>query len=330
MNNRPMTGAYAQNLHDGSRSEILADYLFSSWGTVTPVRRQDDHGIDLYCTLADVIGRRALVRDYYVVQVKSGIDPWIFEHEESVRWLVEHPTPLFLACVDKKKASVSVYHVMPRFKVWAFGKLPSRLELAPEEKDDGESGPWENGETFSLSAPIIRVTITDLTDSTKMETLRGVFQFWVEFDRQNCDLVRLGLLRFRMPPSYRVNEVPQAGISQIGYGQPELEFLERGIVSLTESAECIGAQLVRLGDHAGGLRALLLVRHLLTQYKNVFEQKLQGVVGIGDLVFLSNHLNEALDALQDREVARYAYSGIDEIGKALQDDPIVKRYLTGN
>ena len=35
----PMTGAYAPNPHEGSRSEILADYLFSSWGTVTPVRR---------------------------------------------------------------------------------------------------------------------------------------------------------------------------------------------------------------------------------------------------------------------------------------------------
>lgn len=42
-----MTGAIAANPHEGSRSEILADYLFASWGTVTPVRRQDD--VDLYC-----------------------------------------------------------------------------------------------------------------------------------------------------------------------------------------------------------------------------------------------------------------------------------------
>jgi hypothetical protein len=66
-----MTGAYAQNFHEGSRSEILADYLFSSWGTVTPVRRQDDYGIDSYCTLSDRIGQRAVIREYFVVQVKS-------------------------------------------------------------------------------------------------------------------------------------------------------------------------------------------------------------------------------------------------------------------
>jgi hypothetical protein len=100
-----MTGAYAPNPHEGSRSEILADYLFSSWGTVTPVRRQDDYGVDLYCTLSDRIGQRAVVRDYFVVQVKSGTDAWVFEHEESVRWLVDYPTPLFLACVDKKTGS---------------------------------------------------------------------------------------------------------------------------------------------------------------------------------------------------------------------------------
>lgn len=58
-----MPGTISQNFHIGSRSEILADYLFSSWGTVTPVRRQDDHGIDLYCTLTQTIGHSAVVTD---------------------------------------------------------------------------------------------------------------------------------------------------------------------------------------------------------------------------------------------------------------------------
>lgn len=69
------TGVVAANPHEGSRSEILADYLFSGWGTVTPVRRQDDFGVDLYCTLTDRIGKRAVVTDYFTVQVKSTNDP---------------------------------------------------------------------------------------------------------------------------------------------------------------------------------------------------------------------------------------------------------------
>ena len=67
--------SYAPNLKEGSRSEILADYLFSQWGAVTPVRRQDDFGIDLYCSLFDRIGQRAIVRDYFSVQVKSTLGP---------------------------------------------------------------------------------------------------------------------------------------------------------------------------------------------------------------------------------------------------------------
>jgi hypothetical protein len=45
-----MPGSTAPNLHEGGRSEIIADYLFSTWGTVTPVRRQDDFGVNLSCT----------------------------------------------------------------------------------------------------------------------------------------------------------------------------------------------------------------------------------------------------------------------------------------
>lgn len=67
MRKKSMVGSVAANPHEGSRSEVLADYLFSGWGTVNPVRRQDDYGIDLYCTLTKRIGQRAIATDYYVV-----------------------------------------------------------------------------------------------------------------------------------------------------------------------------------------------------------------------------------------------------------------------
>src|SRR5271166_3617840 len=93
------TGAVAANFHEGSRSEILADYLFSMWGTVSPVRRQSDYGIDLFCTMTERIGQRARVRDYFSVQVKSTEGPWKFNDVDSVKWSVEHPGPLFLCTV---------------------------------------------------------------------------------------------------------------------------------------------------------------------------------------------------------------------------------------
>jgi len=50
--------------------------------------------------------RRAavLAREYFSVQVKSEPDAWIFEDEDSVRWLVHNGNPILL-CIVNKKAS---------------------------------------------------------------------------------------------------------------------------------------------------------------------------------------------------------------------------------
>lgn len=321
-----MPGILAANLKEGSRSEILADYLFSQWGAVTPVRTSDDIGVDLYCTLCDRIGRRAVVRDYFTVQVKSGTVPpsWVLKGQAEVKWLIEYPSPFFLAWVEKEKGTVSVYHLMPRFHVWALGRLPKRLELRPEQKDDGEFIGWGNGETFSLSAPIIRASCTDLTNEDTMKTLGHVLQSWVSFDRENCDLVRQGLLRFRMPHSYRVNKLPNAGIGELGYAVPEPQFLQRGILRLAEGAECIGGQLFRHGDRHGALRAALLVYHLWKSYSQVFKDQPRWAGSIsGDIALVFESLN---NALKDRDGSNYAYRGIDEVGKTLRNDPLVKTF----
>src|SRR5437016_6085742 len=89
-----MVGALATNLHEGSRSEYLAQYIFASFGTSVPVPHQEDTGVDLYCTLTEVRGSRSWPRAYFAVQVKSSMDPWRLDGGESVRWVVEHPLAL--------------------------------------------------------------------------------------------------------------------------------------------------------------------------------------------------------------------------------------------
>jgi hypothetical protein len=328
MRKKSMTGAIAANPHEGSRSEILADYLFSSWGTVTPVRRQDDYGIDLYCTLSEPMGPRAVVRDYFVVQVKSDTNPWVFEPRDSVRWLVEYPTPLFLACVDKKKGMLRVYHVTPRFCVWAMGNLPNRLVLTPEDAVAGTSVQWENAEGYSLSAPIIQVSCTDLISDERTKTLKEVFKQWVQVDRENCDLVRKGLLRFRMPHSYRVNEAPEGGIIEVGVRAPDPGLLERGIQTLAECAECVGSQLGNLGDLSVALRAALLVDHLTTRYPQAFAksprwQHQRVPADLGKIVV--DVLNTLL---KDQAGISYRYRGLDEVQKALDNYSLVRRFIS--
>jgi hypothetical protein len=118
-------------LHEGSRSEYLAQFVFSSFGTAIPVPRLKDAGLDIYCTLLEQIGRRAWPRAYYSLQVKSTMDPWVFNGPDSVRWIIEHPLPIFLCVVQKAKAIILVYHTTPRFAVWALPTHPNRLELIP-------------------------------------------------------------------------------------------------------------------------------------------------------------------------------------------------------
>lgn len=241
--------------------------------------------------------------------------------------VVEYPTPLFLARVDKKQGTVSVYHVMPRFFARAFGKR-NRLVLQPEDREDGESHSWEGlAEAFSLSAPIIRATLHDLIDEERMNALRKVFQLWVAFDRDNCDLVRRGLLRFRMPYRWRVNEMPDGGVLEIGNAVPEPDELRRAILTLAEDAECVGGQLFRLNDRPGALRAALLVYHLWRSHKNIFENepRWRGVIP-GDL---GGKVCDAVNKAIGLKEGGYRYQGFEDIGKALESDAAVKKLLIG-
>jgi hypothetical protein len=132
-----MTGCTSANFHEGSRSEYLAHYVFASFGTSVPVPHQEDTGLDLYCTLTDRIGQRAWPRVYFAVQVKSDMAPWKFDGQESVRWLVEHPLPVFLCVVLKRESKVQIYHTSPRFYVWSLPPLPNSLELTPDDEGNG-------------------------------------------------------------------------------------------------------------------------------------------------------------------------------------------------
>jgi hypothetical protein len=96
-----MPGAIATNLHQGSRSEYLAQYVFAAFGTAVATPHQGDYGLDLYCTLLEQQGNRGWPKGYFSVQVKSTREGWIFDNENAVRWLVEYPYRSFFAWSTK-------------------------------------------------------------------------------------------------------------------------------------------------------------------------------------------------------------------------------------
>ncbi|MFN0298955.1 MAG: hypothetical protein ACKVQU_01240 [Burkholderiales bacterium] len=312
-----MPGAIALNLHEGSRSEILADYLFSTWGTVTPVRRQDDYGVDLFCTLTESIGQRAVVTDYYSVQVKSADDAWVVDGNDAIKWLVEHPTPLFLACVDKSGGVLSIYRTLARFLA-GFWEPQGRLELLPSAGDDGQCAQWQDATRFQLSAPILRVTINDLTKKEALAHFRKVMQFWVGIDRENCNFRRMGWLRLREPPLYRVNEVPNTGIAEQGNTRPSAAQMGLAIRSMVEVLDCVGHQLLCDGDRTSALHAALILNHLRKSRAELFSDNLRWRTD--QPWSLEFEVSKALhDVLNRDEKIRYMFEDLDEVIRQLAE-----------
>jgi hypothetical protein len=253
-----MVGAIAANLHEGSRSEYLAQYLFASFGTAISVPHQEDSGIDLYCTLTEQIGARAWPRAYFSVQVKSTMDPWVLDGLDSVKWLIEHPLPLFLAIVDKSTARLRVYQTSPRFYVWSLPPLPERLELGPTLDEGGGYTQWVDGKRFSLGAPILDASVEELLDDTFHANAWNVLRFWIDVEQSNLAEIRGGRRQFRMPYSYVTNTTQHRGWSTQGITEaPDLA------AAMDRTKECVSylsAQLYRKGDLAGATVCALLLR----------------------------------------------------------------------
>lgn len=177
------------------------------------VRRQDYYGIDLFCTLTNAVRWRAVVTDYWSVQVKSTDDAWVITRSDGIRWLVEHSTPLYFACVDKGRDVLSIYGTLARFLA-GFWELRGRLELIPSGGDDEQCAQWMDPTRFPLFSPILRITISDLMDQECIRRLRDVFQFWVRTDQLRCNFRQMGLLRPREPHTCCATELPNGEIAE--------------------------------------------------------------------------------------------------------------------
>ena len=123
------------------------------------------------------------------------------------------------------------------------------------------------------------------------------------------------------------NEIPNTGIGEVGNAVPEAEFLGRGILKLAEGAECIGGQIFRQGDRVGALRATLLVHHLWKTYAKAFEGSGRWTGSLpGDMgMLICKELN---DSVEDPKILVYVFRGLDAVGAALEDDPVVRRFLS--
>lgn len=298
-NRGSMAGSVAHGFHEGSRSEYLAQFVFSSFGTSIPVPHQEDSGIDLYCTLLEKIGKRSWPRAYYSVQVKSTMEPWIFDSPESVRWIIEHPLPIFLCVVEKKTATINVYHTAPRFYAWALPIHRDRLELIPGTKAKAHTIEWQEGDTFNLGAPILSFTIQDVLDSDRRTQVADVLKFWIDYDVENLFRIKSGIQRFRVPHDYETNSTKLTGWSEQG----QMRFSEDSLrIARSRLKELLGHfatqsylrhDLVSAGVYAMALRHLVPDYETFTPHDPVLHAELDRRFGMNP----SDYLFQACDAL---------------------------------
>ena len=131
--------------------------------------------------------------------------PWVFGSPESVRWIIEHPLPIFLCVVHKPEARILVYHTTPRFAVWALPTHSNRLELVPGTETKAHTVAWVTGEKFHLKAPILNFTIQQLLDRDFYANSKKVLKFWIDCDVENLFRIKSGIHYVLVPSDYETN-----------------------------------------------------------------------------------------------------------------------------
>lgn len=302
-----MSGCIAPNLHEGTRSEYLAQYFFSSLGTAVPVPHPEDTGLDLHCTITDIIGKRAWPRCFYSVQIKSEWKEWSINGDESVKWLVNQPSPIFLCFVEKKSGRFRIYQTLARHSVSSQPPLPNRIELIPEDRLDGQLLTWKRGaDSLSLSAPILDFTIESLLDESFVDGAKAIIAEWVRWDVENIHSKDSGILMANMPLKYKTNHLPpgsgRQGVGTFAYDERMLPAIE----NLRRSLDWLAVCMWRSGNQGLAVRMGLLLRRLYGDGGDVFlllfYKELCTHFGLADPV----HINEFT-------------AGLDRIDQAIED-----------
>ncbi|MCA9076887.1 MAG: DUF4365 domain-containing protein [Planctomycetaceae bacterium] len=257
----PETGSQSANFHEGTRSEYLAHFVFSSFGTSVPVPHPEDTGIDLHCTLTETVGQRIWPVEYYMVQVKSTEGPWDFSSKKSVEQLFKVPLPVFFCIVSKKELRLRVYTTVNRLSV--LEKTPDELHLFPGDAHHGV--PRSHGETnkISLGEPILDFTINKIMDPAFARNAKQILYRAVREDAQQAFLRRIGVPIFETS-SHTANEVRTSGRHGIGRLKLSPEQKETFDHTLRIMLSWLDRSML-VKDTRGHWRLGLLRRHLETK-----------------------------------------------------------------
>jgi hypothetical protein len=261
-------GAIATNYYQGTRSEYLAQYVFSMFGTATQVPHEADYGFDLACTLIRTTEGRGEPYAYYSVQVKSNPDPWVFGVPGSVQWILGYPAPLLFCIVDKDTMQFTIYQLLARFQAAALADHPASLTLIPGEPGTTATRRprvgWDGDGNIELGPPILQFTTAELMKDEKYAEIRGVLDYWILSDLQNILRQQMGMRAASGPADFGTNKIPpESGFGTFAMTVVPDNVRERANRTAAEHLDWLGNVMEQRGDLTGALLAALLVRHLI-------------------------------------------------------------------
>jgi hypothetical protein len=240
--------------------------------------------------------------------------PWVFSGAQSVRWLIEHPLPIFLCIVKKSEARILVYNTTPRFALWA---LPheNRLELIPGTDRKASTFEWAPGGKFELKAPILNFRIEQLLNRRFHAQVADVLNFWIDFDIENLFRIKSGLPHFRVPYAYETNLAKSiGGLSHQG-GPFEEETLKRAQDRLKELMDRLTRHHHSKGDLVSGAIYAMALRHLSPDYK------------AGEFTPHDISLHMKLNSFFGMEPPTHTYQACDSLLKIVKDE-LARRGVT--
>jgi hypothetical protein len=116
------------------------------------------------------------------------------------------------------------------------------------------------------------VCVDDFSSKERLKHLAEVMRFWVRADQKNCIMRRNGLLRFRMPHTYKTNEIPAfSAIVEQGNQAPTPEQLLQAIRWMIETVDCVCDQLRHRGDAPSMAFGTMLLNHIRQAYPQAYE-----------------------------------------------------------
>ncbi len=168
----------------------------------------------------------------------------------------------------KDEARVLVFQTFPRFWVTSFRPDWDFLRLKPTTETRGQHIKWQDGQEFSLSAPILNFRLDELLNDQFRSKAGETLATWVKIENANIARIRTGIPRFDMPVEYTTNETPTEKTWNAYYTQnydaevvPQRQ-LDLAPRSLRESLEFIGSELRKRRNMEGAAKVLLLFREL--------------------------------------------------------------------